>query len=91
MEVLRCLQAENQQFEVLAAAEKISESGAEQLQLVQGAWHYEHQEPARGSYRPHASSLSREMEMLRCLQAENDHFDGSSPRQRERRLINCNW
>ena len=80
MEVLRCLQAENQQCEV-PAAKKISESGAEQLQLVQGARHYEHQEPAHGSYRPHASSLSREMEVLRCLQAENDHFDGSSPRR----------
>ena len=81
MEVLRCLQAENQQFEVPAARRKIGESGAEQLQLVQGARHYEHQEPAHGSSRPHASSLSREMEVLRCLQAENDHFDGSSPRR----------
>ena len=80
MEVLRCLQAENQQFEVLAA-KKISESGAEQLQLVQCARPRGHQEPARGSYRPHASSLSREMEVLRCLQAENDHFEARSPRR----------
>ena len=80
MEVLRCLQAENQQFEVLAA-KKISESGAEQLQLVQGARTNRLQKPARGSSRPHASSLSREMEVLRCLQAENHHFDGSSPRR----------
>ena len=80
MEVLRCLQAENQQFEV-PAAKKISESGAEQLQLVKDARSCRNRKPARGSYRPHASSLSRKMEVLRCLQAENDHFDGSSPRR----------
>ena len=34
-----------------------------------------HREPARESYRPHASSLSRKMEALRYLQAEIHHFE----------------
>ena len=83
MEVMRCLQAENE--DAVEADEEQRGEQEVQLQLVHRASLIRQRDQAHGSYLPHGSSLRREMEVMRCLQAENDHFEDAVEADEEQR------